>query len=69
MRWDLQLDSRLPRPLLFCERVSVWAMLLATPPWSTRVLFQPLRLLIQSSCASDVFSREWPIRRVKAIER
>jgi hypothetical protein len=31
-RWDLQLGSLLPGSLLSCERVSVWAMLLATPP-------------------------------------
>jgi hypothetical protein len=53
----LQLDSLLPRSLPFSERVSVWEMLLATPPLQAKQQSQPVTLSLQTFCACDVFSR------------
>jgi hypothetical protein len=65
----LQLDSLLPRSLLFCERVSVWAMLLATLPSQAKQLSQPVTLSLQTFCACDVFLRTRVIRTETLPER
>jgi hypothetical protein len=64
----LQLDSLLPRPLVFCERVSVWAMLLATPPLQAKQLSQPVMLWLQAFCEFDVFLQAKAIRPGLVIE-
>jgi hypothetical protein len=54
--------------LLFCERVSVWAMLLATPPLQAKQLSQPVTLSLQTFCACDVFLQAKAIRPGLVIE-
>ena len=68
MGWDLQLDSLLPQSLLFCERVSVWATLLATPPLQAKQRSQPVTLSFQPFCACDVFLQAKAIRQGLVIE-
>lgn len=71
MWWELQRDSLLRRSSLFCERVSVWAMLLAIPPPQVK---QPDSLLPQSLFVSERVS-VWamllvtPPRQVKQLSR
>jgi hypothetical protein len=48
--------------LLFCERVSGWAMLLATPPLQAKQPSQLVTLSLQTFCACDVFLRAKAIR-------
>ena len=68
-RWDLQADSLLPQSLRSCEDVSVWAMLLATPPLQAKQLSQPVTLSLQPFCAGDVFLQVKAIRRATGPAR
>jgi hypothetical protein len=63
----LQLDSLLPRSLLFYERVSVWAMLLAILPLQAKQRSQSVTLSLQTFCACEVFLVK-AIQRAKVIE-
>jgi hypothetical protein len=64
----LQAESLLPQSLLVCH-VSLWAMLLATPPLQAKQLSRPVMLLLQPFCAGDVFLQVKAIRRATRAAR
>jgi hypothetical protein len=53
--------------VLFCESVSLGAILLATRPLQAKQLSQPVRLSLQPFCAGDVFLRAARLSRCGEI--